>query len=192
MSIEKIFLLSLSMCFVVISPTVGNATVIEFDGDGTITKFEAVDYLSVQRHTGLLKINRTKIPNDSGRYSDIIAKYSSIYDVNPDLVHAVIATESAYNSDALSPKGAEGLMQLMPTTAALYGIDDSFDADQNIKAGVHFLSDLLAKYEGDVQLTLAAYNAGPGAVTKFNGIPPYTETVRYIEKVESLLHAPDK
>jgi soluble lytic murein transglycosylase-like protein len=110
-----------------------------------------------------------------------------MYGVSSDLVGAIIRAESAYASDAVSPKGAQGLMQLMPETALSYGVSDSFDAEQNIRGGVHHLSDLIEKYDGDVKLALAAYNAGEGAVQKYGGIPPYRETIDYIQKIELLM-----
>ena len=100
----------------------------------------------------------------------------------PNFVHSVVAAESGYRPDALSPKGAIGLMQLMPATAQTYGADPH-DPSQNVEAGAAYLRDLLIKYNGDARLALAAYNAGPGAVSKYNGVPPYAETQTYIERV---------
>lgn len=97
-------------------------------------------------------------------------------------VHSVVASESAYNERAVSPKGAIGLMQLMPGTAKAYGADPH-NPEQNIEAGVAYLRDLLVKYNGDANLALAAYNAGPGAVAKYNGVPPYRETRNYVSTV---------
>lgn len=162
-------------------PSHGRATVFEFSDDGSVTEYEAIDYLAQKRHVRFLKV---LYPKD---YQEIVSKYSSLYGVNSNLVHAVIQAESAYRPDAVSPKGAEGLMQLMPETAKNYGVSDSFDAEENIKAGVHLLSDLIKKYDGDVQLVLAAYNAGEGAVKKYGGIPPYNETIEYIQKIENYL-----
>lgn len=104
--------------------------------------------------------------------------------VDAALLHAVIRAESAYNERALSPKGAAGLMQLMPATARRYGVTDRFDPDQNVLAGAYYLRDLLAMFDGRVELALAAYNAGEGAVQKHGGrIPPYGETLRYVPRV---------
>ena len=97
-------------------------------------------------------------------------------------IHSVVAAESAYNERAVSPKGAIGLMQLMPATAKTYGVNPE-DPSQNIEGGVAYLRDLLVKYNGDANLALAAYNAGPGAVQKYNGVPPYRETQSYVSKV---------
>jgi soluble lytic murein transglycosylase-like protein len=100
----------------------------------------------------------------------------------PHFVHSVVAAESGYKPDALSPKGAIGLMQLMPATAQTYNVDPH-DPGQNVEAGAAYLRDLLVKYNGDARLALAAYNAGPGAVDKYKGVPPYAETQTYIERV---------
>ena len=100
----------------------------------------------------------------------------------PSFVHSVVAAESGYQANAVSPKGAVGLMQLMPATAQAYRADPR-DPAQNVEAGAAYLRELLIKYNGDPQRALAAYNAGPGAVDKYNGVPPYAETQTYIERV---------
>ena len=100
----------------------------------------------------------------------------------PNFVHSVVRAESGYKADAVSPKGAIGLMQLMPATAKAYGADPH-DPGQNVEAGAAYLRELLIKYDGDARRALAAYNAGPGAVDKYNGVPPYAETRTYIERV---------
>ena len=102
--------------------------------------------------------------------------------VSPELVHSVIEIESNYNPYAVSPKGAEGLMQLMPATARRFGVTNSFDARQNIEGGVRYLKFLKETF-GDDRLAIAAYNAGEKAVTRYGGVPPYPETVSYVAKV---------
>lgn len=103
-------------------------------------------------------------------------------DVSPELVHSVISVESNYNTYAISPKGAQGLMQLMPATAKRFGVKDSFDPRQNIEGGVKYLKFLQETFKDD-RLAIAAYNAGEGAVTKYGDVPPYQETKKYVEKV---------
>ena len=113
---------------------------------------------------------------------ELVEKTSRAHDVDPLLVDSVIRVESNYNPNAVSPKGAEGLMQLMPPTARMLGVSDSFDPAQNIEAGVKYLKYLQNLYKDD-RLALAAYNAGPGAVDRFKKIPPYPETQKYVESV---------
>ena len=114
--------------------------------------------------------------------ADLVDESARRHDVDPLLVHSVIQVESDYNSNAVSPKGAEGLMQLMPGTARMLGVSDSFDPQQNIEAGVKYLKYLQGIYKDD-RLALAAYNAGPGAVEKYKAIPPFAETRNYVNQV---------
>lgn len=115
-------------------------------------------------------------------FNDFIDKCSQKYELDKDLVHAVIKTESNYKPNAVSKSGAEGLMQLMPATAAELGVKDSFDPEQNINGGCAYLKKMKDLYKNDV-LALAAYNAGPNAVKNWRRIPPYSETKRYVRKV---------
>ena len=105
------------------------------------------------------------------------------YTVEPSLLHAVIEVESGYDPGAVSPRGAVGLMQLMPETAAALGIQNRSDPYANIVAGVRHLRQLLDRYKGNLDLTLAAYNAGPAAVERYGGVPPYPETHDYIRRI---------
>jgi soluble lytic murein transglycosylase-like protein len=107
--------------------------------------------------------------------------------VEESLIRAVIHAESAYQADAVSPKGAEGLMQLMPGTQAMLDVSDPFNPAANIAGGARHLSDLLQEFDGDISLVAAAYNAGAGAVQKYGGIPPYEETREYVRRV-NILH----
>jgi soluble lytic murein transglycosylase-like protein len=119
-------------------------------------------------------------------YNKHIQKVAKKYRIDPALVHAVILAESQYNPDAVSRRGASGLMQLMPDTAERYKVSDVFDPKQNIRAGVQYLRDLLKLFDNNLELTIAAYNAGEGAVIKSGWrIPPYPETVAYVPKVLS-------
>jgi soluble lytic murein transglycosylase-like protein len=119
-------------------------------------------------------------------YAEIINEVSDSHGVSPHLVRAVIHAESAFDPRAISPKGARGLMQIMPATAQELGLANSFDPSQNISAGVKYLAFLLGRYDGNLSLALAAYNAGPGAVEEHNGIPPYSETRAYVQRVLDL------
>jgi soluble lytic murein transglycosylase-like protein len=113
---------------------------------------------------------------------ELVERTSRAHQVDPLLVDSVIRAESNYNPNAVSPKGAEGLMQLMPTTAREMGVTNSFDPAENIEAGVKLLKHLQDIYKDD-RLALAAYNAGPGAVDRFKQVPPYPETQKYVETV---------
>ena len=120
------------------------------------------------------------------KYHQHILAAARIYSLEPALLHAVISAESGYNHLARSPKGARGLMQLMPGTARRYGVDNPLDPEQNIYGGAAYLRDLLTLFGNDVQLALAAYNAGEGSVMEYgNRIPPYRETTQYVPKVLS-------
>lgn len=103
--------------------------------------------------------------------------------VDPRFIHAVIKQESQYDPKAVSPVGAEGLMQLMPGTARRFGLKDPFDETANVEAGTKYLKWLLERFDGDVALALAGYNAGEGAVDKYKGIPPFSETQNYVKKI---------
>ena len=106
--------------------------------------------------------------------------------VDADLVRAVVKVESNYNPRAVSPKGAMGLMQLMPATARQFKLANPFDTRQNLDAGVRHLRSLLTNYNGDLRLSLAAYNAGAGAVSRANGVPPFAETQGYVRRITDL------
>ncbi len=117
------------------------------------------------------------------QFESLIRRYAKRYGVDPALVKAVIHAESDFNPFAISKKGAQGLMQLMPETARDLAVMDAYDPEENIRAGVQYLKMLLKKFNGDLSLSLAAYNAGPHRVDRFGKIPPYQETKAYIKKV---------
>lgn len=158
------------------------ATVYEFGSNGTITVHEATDYLSNSRRKHTPKASKINLTS-SKKFDSLVQKAAQKYRVSPTLVHAVIQNESSYDPNAVSPKGAMGLMQLMPATAKHYLVKDAFDPEQNIFGGTKYLSELLRRYNDNIALSLAAYNAGETAVDKYNGIPPYPETEHYVAKI---------
>jgi hypothetical protein len=117
----------------------------------------------------------------------IIQEAAALHGVDPDLVKAVIQTESRFDPRARSGAGAKGLMQLMPRTAKAVGIEDPFDARQNIFGGVKYLGQMLERYNGNTAMALAAYNAGPGNVRRYRGVPPFRETRGYVSKIAKLV-----
>ena len=119
----------------------------------------------------------------AARYESLIEENAAAHGVNPHLVRAVIQQESAFNPNARSNKGAMGLMQLMPATAAELGVTDPYNPSENIRGGVAYLKGLLVKFQQNVELALAAYNAGPTAVTKYGAVPPYRETKDYVSRI---------
>lgn len=120
-------------------------------------------------------------------YQEIIRHYASSYRLEEALVKAVIKAESNYNPHAVSSKGARGLMQLIPETARLMRVNDPFDPSQNIRGGSNYLRLMLDRFDGNLDLALAAYNAGPNAVQRHGGIPPYEETRTYVQRVRRYL-----
>jgi len=123
---------------------------------------------------------------DETPYGEIIASASEAYGVNPMLVRALIQVESKFRPTARSRKGAMGLMQLMPSTAREYNVRNPFEPKANIEAGIKHLKTLIDRFGSSIELGLAAYNAGPGAREKFNGVPPYRETRNYVSRILSL------
>jgi soluble lytic murein transglycosylase-like protein len=130
-------------------------------------------------------VTTTPVASESARdrYEPFVVEHSTKHGLRPELVRAVIQVESAYNPRALSPKGAMGLMQLMPATARDLGVVNPFHPAENIRGGVVYLARLLARYDQNLELALAAYNAGPGAVERYGAVPPYRETQSYVRKI---------
>jgi len=165
-------------------PTAGRADVYVYtDQHGVI------NFTNVPTHSGYRRIIRETNSQTNGTfyspsiYEGLIVTASNRYSIDPDLIRAVIKVESDFDANALSRKGAMGLMQLMPDTARLHNITNVFDPAENIDGGVRHLRLLLGRYKGDLDLSLAAYNAGSKAVEKHGGIPPFAETQEYVRRV---------
>jgi soluble lytic murein transglycosylase-like protein len=149
-----------------------------------IIKTKAFRYPTSSNYTG--KVNAFSGANKK-RFTDLIEQAANRHQVDAKLVHAVIQTESAYNSTAQSPKGAVGLMQLMPDTARRFGVTDRNDPDQNVDGGTRYLKYLINLFNPNIDLAVAAYNAGENAVIRYNNsIPPYPETQNYVKQVLAL------
>ncbi|GAA0682021.1 hypothetical protein GCM10009104_03510 [Marinobacterium maritimum] len=132
------------------------------------------------------EVNWETTPLFTDRYRPAIDRIAALHGVDGALVRAVIHAESAFNPEARSRVGAQGLMQLMPQTAAELGVSNPFDPEQNIDGGVRYLAMLLERYNKDMSLATAAYNAGPGAVQEYGGVPPYAETRAYVKRIAIL------
>lgn len=149
--------------------------------DGTPSRAYIVPKAEGVRSTTYVSSDRTQA------YDDLIVEHAQLNGVRADLVRAVVQVESAYNARATSPKGAMGLMQLMPATARQFGVINPYNPTENVRAGVAYLRQLLDRYGNNEELALAAYNAGPGAVDKYGEtIPPYRETRNYVTKVNKI------
>ena len=144
-----------------------------------------IKYVLVMREKRILFDK--KLGMDISKYDDLIAKASQKYNVESALIKAVIKTESNFNHMAVSRKGARGLMQLMPATASSLQVHDSFHPENNIEGGVRYLRYLIKYFNGNIPLALAAYNAGENAVIRYGGMPPYRETITYVQRVMSYL-----
>ena len=146
-------------------------------------------FTNVPTHQGFRRVIREGSARLSGSglsansYEGLIRSASNRYSIDADLIRAIIKVESDFDSTARSLKGATGLMQLMPETARLHNVEDLYDPSANIEGGVRHLKLLLGKYQGDLELSLAAYNAGIKAVEKHGGVPPFAETRDYVRRV---------
>jgi len=150
-------------------------------GAPAVTKTYAVPRAETVRATRYVAADR------GWQYETLISEHARLNGVRSDLVRAVMQVESAFNPNAISPKGAMGLMQLMPATMRQYGVRNAFNPAENVRAGVAYLRDLLDRYSNNEELALAAYNAGPGAVDKHGqAVPPYRETRNYVAKINKM------
>jgi len=162
-----IFTMILGVSFVSIHNGAKDAQVV----NSTIDILQNTDFRSRFRH------------NKEHLFHPFILQAASRHDIDPALVKAIIMAESGYNPNAISKRGAKGLMQLMPSTAEALGVEDVFNPEQNISGGVRYFKKLVNRFDGDIKLALAAYNAGSKIVRHYQGIPPYKSTHYYIEKV---------
>ena len=153
------------------------------DGPGDVTVLKFPCYAS-DPNCG--KLDWEHIPLNRRAFDEEIRAAADVFAVDDALIRAIIHAESAYQADALSPKGAQGLMQLMPATQRELQVADVFDPIDNIEGGTRYLAGLLDEFNRDVELATAAYNAGPSAVRKHGGVPPYAETREYVRRVKIL------
>jgi soluble lytic murein transglycosylase-like protein len=154
-------------------------------GDAAQVKSYSVPQAPSVRATRYAALERSRM------YDDLIAEHSRLNNVRSDLVRAVVQVESGFNPYAKSPKGAMGLMQLMPATAQQYGVSNPYNPSENVRAGVAYLRELLDRYQNNEELALAAYNAGPGAVDKHGQtVPPYRETQHYVAQINQMAGRP--
>jgi soluble lytic murein transglycosylase-like protein len=192
MKISLLSLVSVCLLAVILFPSRAFSDVYVYkDKEGVLT------FTNVPSHGGYRRVIRESTgqlsgaldsSNNSGSYTsydEVIRSASDRHNIDADLIRAVIKVESDFNSVARSNKGAMGLMQLMPDTARLHKVMDVFDPTDNIEGGVRHLKLLLSRYQGDLELSLAAYNAGIKAVEKYGGIPPFSETKEYVRRVLS-------
>jgi soluble lytic murein transglycosylase-like protein len=134
-----------------------------------------------------VKVNDFRAIPAQEAYDDLIKEAAAAYGVDENLIRAVMRAESAFNPLVVSPAGAQGLMQIMPQLAAEFGVTDPFDPRQNVMAGARYLRQLLDANRGNVRLTLASYNAGPGNVARYKGVPPFRETREYVKRITGYL-----
>ena len=185
----------LAVLLLLLAPVAGANIYAFTDADGT-THFSNVPQdkryrlaLSTPRDSGEVTTGKRATgaqyrASQRARWSRLIDSTAQNLNLDAALLHAVIATESGYNWRAVSPKGAIGLMQLMPATAGRYGVTNLYDPQQNIRAGAQYLRELMGRFDNDLRLVLAAYNAGEQAVARYgNRVPPYQETMQYVPRV---------
>jgi len=182
--------LSLSLIFLAL-PGDASADIYKYVDETGVIHLTNVPTDVTRKYTLLMREPRIlfnrHIARDIKKYDPLIARSAEKHGLDPALIKAVIKAESNFNHQAVSPKGARGLMQLMPATASSLQVDDSFHPEKNIDGGVRYLRYLIRLFNGDLRLALAAYNAGEKAVQRYGGIPPYRETQQYVQRVLAYL-----
>lgn len=147
-------------------------------------RFEFVGYHGRPTATASCRgVTKKQLYSRAAQYDEILARYAQQFGVSKALIKAIIYVESCFDDQAVSAAGAQGLMQLMPSTAKWLGVSNPFDPNQNLRGGIQYFHRLQKKFENNDRLALAAYNAGPGAVRRYKGIPPYPETRSYVRRV---------
>jgi len=151
---------------------------------GGVVEIDLAEVLAIEPEDTFAPPPRPLAPVSKRGYRDLVESAAARYHVDADLISSVIATESNFNAQAVSRKNARGLMQLMPQTATLLGVRNVFDPQENIDAGTRYLGNLLQRYQNDLALALAAYNAGPERVQQYGRVPPFAETISYVRRVQ--------
>ena len=193
----RVRLRALMLALLLISPAGAVAEVYKYVDENGIVNYtniappSNVDYITMKfpcyaSDRSCNKIRWEEVPLNTRSFSSQIRSAAVYNGVDESLIRAIIHAESAYHADAVSPKGAQGLMQLMPQTQAELNVRNPFDPAHNIAGGVRHLSSLLQEFDGSITLAAAAYNAGSGAVRKYGGIPPYAETREYVRRIRIL------
>ena len=177
-----IYICSLIITYTLVS--LSYADIFKYVDENGITLFTNVSR-NIRNEKVIAKKQRS-YNNSPARYSRIISRNAKKYNIDASIIEAVITTESNWQPSAVSVKGAIGLMQLMPSTSRDMRVKDPYDPEDNIEGGTKYLRLLLDRFNGNLKLALAAYNAGPGRVTKYGGIPPIRETRKYVKQVLSL------
>ncbi|MCK5503736.1 MAG: lytic transglycosylase domain-containing protein [Thermodesulfovibrionia bacterium] len=187
---NKIILSGIFILFISASGAVSYADIYKYTDENGTSYFTNTPQDNVYRKTttvGRKAISRPESKTQSNKYYDQIIESKSLkYNIRPSLINAVITVESDWDPEAISKKGAIGLMQLMPSTAKDMQIENPFDPEENIEGGTRYLRYLLNRFNEDINLALAAYNAGPGLVERFGGIPSISETKNFVKKVISI------
>ena len=189
-----VYLRCLFIVSLILWPLSGRADIYKYvDGEGVVHFSNVrhnVNYSLYMKEApaalGARSPGRTAGYDGSGWMGDYVTRYCKAQNMSPALVHAIIKAESDGRRTAVSTKGAKGVMQLMPFTSRQMNVNDPFDPIENVEGGIRYLKELLATFDGNVTHAVAAYNAGPAAVKKYGGVPPYRETRQYVQRVLSL------